>query len=177
MMHAQLSPREKKIFFLSLAVLAVYLVRTLVVVPVQTRSEWLDRQIRNAEQKLLSASRTIHKSRVVQRRYEALLEDYRQTQSDEEVMSGILTEIEATAAGNSLSISDLKPNRPKMINYYKEFSVSLVLEGDFTQVMEFVFKLQKDPYSYFVDEADISKHSPRTSGLRCRFVLSKVLIP
>ncbi|HPB67635.1 MAG TPA: type 4a pilus biogenesis protein PilO [Candidatus Omnitrophota bacterium] len=177
MMHVQLSPREKKILSLSLAVLAVYLVKTLVVAPVQTRSEGLDRQIRNAEQKLLSASRTIRKSQVVQRRYEALLEDYRQTQSDEEVMSGILTEIEATAAGNSLSISDLKPNRPKMINYYKEFSVSLVLEGDFTQVMEFVFKLQKEPYSYFVDEADISKHSPRTSGLRCRFVLSKVLIP
>lgn len=176
MRPVQLSAREKKFFLLSLAVLAVYLIRTLVVAPVQARSEWLDRQIRNTEQKLLSASRTIHKSRIVQSRNEALLEDYRQTQSDEEVMSGILTEIEATAAGNRLSISDLKPNRPKMIDYYKEFSVSLVLEGDFTQVMEFIFKLQKQPYSYFVDEADISKHSPRTSGLRCRFVLTKVLI-
>jgi Tfp pilus assembly protein PilO len=176
-MHFQFSAREKKILIISLGVLTIYLVKTLVVEPVQNRSEWLDRQIRNIEQKLLSASRTIRKSQVVQRRYEALLEDYRQNQSDEGVMSGILTEIEAIAAGNSLSISDLKPNKPKMINYYKEFSVNLVLEGDFIQVMEFIFKLQKEPYSYFVDEADISKHSPRTRALRCRFVLSKVLIP
>ena len=177
MMHFQFSSREKKILGACLAVLTIYVVKTLVVEPVQIRSERLDRQIRNAEQKLLSASRTIHKSDVVQRRYEALLEDYRQNQSDEEVMSGILTEIESTAAGNSLSISDLKPNKPKLINYYKEFSVSLVLEGEFTPVMEFIFKLQKDPYHYFVNEAEISKHSPRTSTLRCRFVLSKVLIP
>jgi len=43
MMHVQLSPREKKILSLSLAVLAVYLVKTLVVAPVQTSSEGLDR--------------------------------------------------------------------------------------------------------------------------------------
>ncbi|HOY09727.1 MAG TPA: type 4a pilus biogenesis protein PilO [Candidatus Omnitrophota bacterium] len=177
MMHFQFSAREKKVLIVSLALLSVYLVKTWVVEPVQTRAEWLDRQIRNTEQKLLTASRTIRKSQVVQRRYKVLLDNYRQNRSNEEVMSGILTEIEAIAAGNSLSISDLKPNKPKIINYYKEFSVSLVLEGDFTQVMEFIFKLQKEPYDYFVDEAEISKHSPRTSGLRCRFVLSKVLIP
>ena len=177
MIHFQFSAREKKILIACLAVLGVYVLKTLIVEPVQTRSEWLDRQIRNTEQKLLSASRTIHKSDAIQRKYEALLEEYRQHQSDEEVMSKILTEIEATAAGNSLSIADLKPNKPKVINYYKEFSVNLVLEGDFTQVMEFIFKLQKGPYHYFVNEADITKQSPRGTTLRCRFVLSKVLIP
>ncbi len=176
-MTTHFSRRERNVFIVCLGVIGVYVLNNFVYTPIKERSEWLDKQIQNSQKEWLSASRTIHKSKAVQQKYRQWLDSYRQKQSDGEVMSSVLTEIESTAASNNLNIADLKPNKPKGLNHYKEFSVSLVLEGDFIKVMEFIFILQKSPYDYFVDEADISRKSQRTNELRCRFRLTKVLIP
>ena len=89
----------------------------------------------------------------------------------------MLSDIEKVNEKIDIRISDKKPQKVKTVDLYNQFSVSLTLEGKLEDVAHFVYDLQNKPYLLRVDELRIDKKSIRTSALRCRLVLSRILIP
>jgi len=171
------SNREKKIFLVALFFVFSYGIYLFGYIPFQGKAQELDADIKKAEKQLRENYRLIRKSSFFNRDFKDILEVFSQKASDEEVMSSILTEIEAVASKIEIDISDKKPQKPRRVNFYNKFTISLSIDGDLSKIMEFVYILQNSPYLFEIDELTLSIKSIRKQDLVCRVILSKSLIP
>ncbi len=146
--------------------------------PLRERNVLLDHSIEAQQRKLDQSLRIIHKAEAVARKYDPYLKRFRQSKSNEQVMSSILAEIEEVAGGLNLRISNLKPNKVKKGEFYNRFSVSLSMESDFLGIMNFLYILQNEPHVFHVEEVHFEKApAMNTTTLRIQIVLGKIFIP
>ena len=134
-------------------------------------------QILTAEKKIQKNLKVIQKAKSYEAKYQSLMENFQQKGSDEQMMSAILSEIESVATDAKIRITDLKPQKVKKMGSYNNFSVSLVLDGQLTPIMDFIYTLQNQPHLFSVEELRLDKKSPNTQDLKGYFVLSRSLIP
>lgn len=177
MIALHFSKREKVIFIIAFMALLVYVIYLLAYVPLQKQAASLKSKIHVAEVQLKKNLKIIRKSEVLEKQYKEILANFRQTVSDEQVMTSVLSEIESVAGKIDLHIADKKPKKPRKIDFYNSFAVSLSLEGELIELMEFIYILQNPPHMFHIDEVSLSRKSTRKTGLRCRLVLSRTLIP
>jgi Tfp pilus assembly protein PilO len=141
------------------------------------KSEILELEIAKNKRRLQKNYRIIRKGKRFQKQYGDTLTRFKQKQSDEEIMSGILSEIESTARTLDMRISDMKPQRVKKQEYYNIFSVNLAINGQLDEILHFLYLLQNPPHLFNIDELRIEKSSPRAKSLHSRMVFSRILIP
>ncbi len=177
MNQKRLSPREIKIFILTLIVLAVYLGFRFLVEPMKENTASLQSQITLNEKRLQKNLNIIRQKEQVGKEYEKYSSLLKQKSSDEQEMTSILSEIESAANILGLRLADMKPKKTKRVDFYNYFSVSLAVDGNLETITHFLYILQNAPYFLNADEVYFEKSSARTSDIRCRLSLSRVLIP
>ncbi|MBZ0167603.1 MAG: type 4a pilus biogenesis protein PilO, partial [Candidatus Omnitrophica bacterium] len=109
--------------------------------------------------------------------YEYYKELFRQEGRSEQVMSGILKEIEEVASNLDIRIASLKPQRDNETQAYNEYSVSLNITTTFENSVNFLYNLQKRPFMFTVDKFDYDKRSRKGKEITIQLILSKTLIP
>jgi len=177
-MVRRLSPREKKIFVACVIMIFAYFGYHALIRPLKERIAVIDGKIESQQRKITAHLRIIKKAEAMEKTYAEIISRYKQDKSNDQVMTAIFTEVEQAAGELGLRISDLKPQRVKKGDNYNRFSVSLTINSEFIEIMEFLHKLQEEPHSFYVDEARFDKSGKRDSTeLKTRLVLSKVLIP
>lgn len=172
-----LSSREKAIFVICVSTIFIFIGYNGIVKPLRAKAEQVADRIKVNEQKLKKQLKTISQQAIVDREYDQYTSHFQQMGSEQQVMSSILVEIDTAARENQLRIADIKPKRVKKVDFFNNFSVSLSMEGQLTDIVKFLYLLQNSPHLYNVDELMIEKNSPRSTVLNCRLVLSRVLIP
>lgn len=146
--------------------------------PFNEKTQILDKQIQGQKRQLNKNLATIQRSEELTRQYKALLSNFKQTRSDEEVMSAILNEIEQVANELQLKITDLKPKLVKPMGGYNQFSVTLTIDSDFKDIINFLYVLQSEPHLFGVIEIRFDKNSQRsTSAVKTTMILDRILIP
>jgi len=170
------SKRERMILFFLIGLLAVYGGYLYGYVPVLARLDNLDRKIRVARRRLAKNRQVIARVKESGQEVEKVLKRYWQRQPDEEVMAGMLSAIEQEARDIGILVADLKPRKGKKLDLYNHFSVSLAVEGDMTDVLQFVYRLQAQPHGFDIDDIRISRKSSRAQALRGQMILSALTI-
>jgi Tfp pilus assembly protein PilO len=171
------STREKRIFILLVAAVIILIFYLAVYLPTGEKMSLLENEIRVAERQLKKDVLVIRKARQLEEQDKALLEEFRQKDTDENVMSSILSEIEAVAGEVGMRIADMKPKKARRIDFYNDFSVSLSIDGKLPDITHFMYVLQSSPHRFFVDEFSLEKRSPTSPELNCRLAISKILVP
>ncbi len=174
---ASLSGRERTLFAATLILGAIFLSYQLIVVPMRQRQETAQEQIGTLQQLLNEKRRIIARSVAKTSNYEYYQNLFRQEGRNEQIMSGILKEIEDVARNFDIRIASLKPQRVNEEPFYNEFSVSLNITTTFENSVNFLYHLQKRPYLFTVDEFYYDKKARRSEEINVRLILSKVLIP
>jgi len=134
-------------------------------------------QIEMAQKKLLRNQRLIREGRTVGQEYRSLLARYKQTKSQEEIMSSMLSDIQAVSGRIDIPITNLKPNKVKKIESANHFSVSMSIEGRLTDILHFVHIMQSPPYDYYLDEINLRREFFKAEKLRCQLVFKQILLP
>jgi len=177
-MIKRLTKREQKIFIVTLVLILGYIGNNLLVKPLKEKILSLDQAIVAEEIRLKKNQRIIGQAKALSEDYNAYLNNFKQSKTNEQVMSSILSEIEEVAGELELRISDLKPKRVKRGEYYNRFSVSLTIDSDFVDIIHFLYILQKQPHLFDVEEVRFDKGSRRRSStMKTQLVLGKMLIP
>lgn len=175
-MSRTLSKREKGI----LAAVIILLIGVLAIkggyLPLKDYQDSLQEQIARAEGQLHRYYRVIQKGKIYEQRYGQWLKQFEKTDSDEKMMSKMIAEIESVAEQLNISLSDMKPQRVRHEDLTDVFSVSLILDGQFVMIMEFLHMLQGAPHLFLVEEMRIEKKSFNSSDLRCYLVLNRLLV-
>lgn len=172
-----LAKREKQFFCLTLITCFIYIIYMAIYIPFQKKSVSFKEEILDMQRELKKNSNIISQSKRLGKRYSVILAEFKQKGTAEQVMAAMLSDIEKVNEKIDIRISDKKPRKVKTADLYNQFSVSLILEGKLEDVIHFVYDLQSKPYLLRVDELRIDRKSRRTSALRCRLVLSRILIP
>ena len=173
-----LTKREKRIFAICVALIIVYGVYNGLIRPSGAMDVSLDQNIALQRRKLNKDTRVIEKAASLEGLYNFYFKRFKQTKTNEQVMSGIVAEVEGVAGRAQLQISNINPQKVRRVELFNRFSVSLTMEGQFTDVMHFLHLLQGEPHLFDVEEARIEKGGGhQTTLVRAQFVLSKIFLP
>ena len=169
--------REKAIFAAMVLICLVFGLYRGVFVPLRERGESIKVKITKTEKALVRQRKAVRMAKVMDSRFEDVLKDFRQNASDEQVMSGILSEVQQVAGDLEMRIADMKPRRVRSTDNFNQFSVSMALDGNLADIMRFIYQLENPPHLFYVEEMSLAKVSPRASELRCQMILSRMMIP
>jgi Tfp pilus assembly protein PilO len=174
----QFSGREKMIFGACVLAIGIFILVKGMMAPFREAVGSLDQKIVLLKGKLRKNDQLLNQAKLLRGAYDTYLERFRQTKSNEQEMSSVLSEIESVASQMSLRISALKPKQVERKEHYNSFSVSLIVESDFKEMMQFLYVVQQSPHFFDVEEFRFDK-SPyqKDPTIKTNFVLSKFLIP
>jgi len=171
------SSRERNIFLVLLVFLALGLFLKFSRPGGQGAGDTQDQEILMAQKKLRENLRLIRQAKAIRGQYQPLLAQYQQQERPEEIMSTLLSEIQGISNRLQVPITDLKPNKVRRVEAFNHFSVSLAVEGDLAEIMQFVYTLQNPPYNFFVDEFQLRREYSKAKRLRSQIVFKKVFLP
>lgn len=176
MMKRSLTSRELGIMTVLGVALVVLFVYQGIYVPYEERRENLQAQIVRAEARLKKNLRILQKSKASAEKGKKLLETFKQEDSDDQVISAMISEMEAAAKGIPIHISDIKPQKVRKDNSINTFSVSLVLDGALSPIVNFIHVLQTAPHLFQIQELRLEKRSFNSTDLKCYLSLNRLLI-
>jgi hypothetical protein len=169
-----LSQRERQIALVLAGVISIALVYRLGVFPLKDRFEQIQIKIMARQREIDRNLRVVQRAKIYEQQYGSLLENFRQKGSDEQVMSGLIRDIESLSP--DIRMTDIKPQKVRKEEFSNHFSVSLTFEGSLASLMDFIYRLQSPAYSFSVDELRLDKKAPNSTELKGSLVLSRVLI-
>lgn len=177
MMRQNLSSRERALFAATLIVGVIFLGYQFFLMPLNRRHEAAEEGILTQQKLLNEKKKIIARAMAKTASYEYYKELFRQEGRSEQVMSGILKEIEEVARDLDIRIASLKPQSGKENQAYNEYSVSLNITTTFENSVQFLYNLQKQPFMFTVDKFDYDKRSRKGTDITVQLILSKTLIP
>jgi len=176
-MIKRLTKREQGIFIACASLIFIYVGFNGIFKPLKETSQMVDRKIEVQQRRLDKDMRIIRKAKALGKEYSVILEQFKQSESDEQVMSKIFLEIERVADELGLKIADLKPKKVRKVDFYNRFSVSLTLESQFQEIVHFIYILQKQPLLFDIDEVRFEQGPRRNRAtINTHLILSKILI-
>lgn len=177
MIFPKLSQREKRLFYLTISLIAILFIYRFVIKPVVVNWKDLNEKISVSSLKLEKSRKILNLKSRIQRDYENYASSVKMAGSEEEEMAKFLTEIESLARFSSVHISGIKPLPIKKVDFYKKYVVELEAEGDIKQVSKFIYDIQNSPQLLKIDKFSLRTKGAGTNLLKCNILVSKILIP
>lgn len=174
---AGLSPREKLIFNLSAAFVFFVILDRLVVSPISSQIETLNRQTREEEAAIKKNLRLLsQKDKIIAQssKFESYLNS---SLSQDEEVTAMLKELEDLANKNSVYLIDLKPGDIKQSGSTKKYMINLTLEAQMDQLAVFMYGVESSDRLFTIEKYQIEPKSRESSVARCTMVVSRVAPP
>jgi hypothetical protein len=176
-MTPYLTKREQRILFTCIIMVLIYGAYYWILRPLHDYRLELGTKIDSMQKKIYKNLRMIRKSEMMKDKHGKYLADFKQTVSDEQVMSTLIAEIENIAGRLSLGITDLKPQKVKHAGPLNYFSVSLGFNSDSKTLIQFLHTLQDQAHLFYVKEVKVDKAIMKKENiLQAHLILSKIFI-
>jgi len=177
MLPKHFSAREKIILSVCVAIILLYLGINFVFEPLKARLNDLNSQIALRELKLKKSNKVLDNQTGVEANYKKYADLIKQKANDEQEMSALLSEIESITKEIKISISDMKPSRVRVVDFYKKFSVELEAEGLLEDLTKFIHTLQSQPHFLKIERLRLERRSMRTNTLKGSILISRIRVP
>lgn len=176
-MSTGFSQREKVIIIVCLITVAVYLGYTFYYLPLEDKQIRLHSEVVSLERELKRNMELLKQGESLGQQDNPVLKEFRQRGPEEEVMAEILSQIEGVAGRFTFQINQLKPKRVRQAEVYNHFAVSLTINGELQEILQFLYILQREPFYFNVDEALFDKRLPNSPVVQTQLILGKSLLP
>lgn len=172
-----LSKRERNGFYLAVIVITGVLAYILVIEPVWTKWQDLNKEVSNKEIQLLKNLKILAQRDIIAQLYDKYAEDIKMKGSVEEETAVILREIENIARTSNTHITDIKPLRVQDMEFYKEYYVELESEGSISDLAKFIYDLQNSKQILKVKYLRLNPRDETAEVLKGYMIVTKILIP
>ncbi len=171
------SHRERMIFIMCLAAISIYIGYLLFYVPLKERQDDTLNAIKDTKRQMRKDLKFVQEAKSQRTEYDRYKNQFKQTTTDEGVMSALLSDVDHISQQFKVRISEMKPQKVRKFDFYNTFAVSLTMEGSLKEVIHFLHTLQGDPYFLDIEEIRFDKHFQRTADIQCQLIVHKVLFP
>ena len=176
-MLTKMSPREKKIAVLTGVLLMVMVGFHGVWMPVTDKLDELNDQIFALQLKMRKAKTLIRQREDVKEEAKKFPNlEKMEAGSDEEEIANLLALIEQTARKTKVSLSDVKPEQVQSDKVSKRYRVELNAESGITELIRFVFEIERSQELLKVEAVDSTPKEEESSILRSSIVVTRVVV-
>ena len=176
MFLSRLSKRERYIAYIATIVIVLFLFNRVMLRPIVNKLNDLNQEIVIQEKKLEKSLNILLHEDLIDTNYKKYVQNLKQTQSDEEEIAGLLSEIEKIAKKSGVFLSDIKPLPVKKIDYYKEYFIELETESDISSLIDFTYQLEKSPRLLRVEKFHLVPKKEKASLLKAQMSISEILL-
>jgi Tfp pilus assembly protein PilO len=176
MMKFHFSKREQIIFLVTISFLVGYVFYMVIYQPFWEEIAGLRRNIAAAQQDLSKQKVLFRELASRSRIQDPILEGYRQKESDGSVRSKMMAALQEISSQQKVRIADMKPSVVRGEKSYKEFPVSMTLEGEFVDIMRFLYEAESGKYGFHIQEFRFARSYSAKTDLQCQVVLSRIFL-
>jgi len=172
----KLNQRETVILFITLSLVLIFGVYQFVLKPVQEGSMNIDDRLLLDHIQLVKANQLLAKKVVIDARYMNLVDSIGVVDSEEAQMPGIVAKIEGAAREANVHIANIQPQKSTDQGDVTFLSVELEIDGQWLDIVHFLYLIQQPPNFYFINELNLEKYSGAINSLRGRVVISRMFL-
>jgi Tfp pilus assembly protein PilO len=172
----KLKPREKLILYITLGLLGVFIIYHFALKPMQEGSVDINDQLRVDQARLMKARQMVAQKALVESRYQNLEDLIGGVDSEDAQMPTIVSKIETAARESNIHIANIQPQKSITQKEASFLAVELEIDGQWLDIVQFLYLLQKQPNFYFINELNLEKYSDTSSSLRGRIVISRMYL-
>lgn len=172
----RLSRKEKIGLSLALAFITVAVLDRLIVSPIRSRVRQINQNIQISEKQLAHDLRNVRQKDQIEKQFEKFVGYVERSGSDEEEVAKILGEIESLARQSGIYLVDMKPQAPKDIDFYKEYTIEIEVEGEMIPLTKFLHQLNTSPQLLRIKKLRLTSKEEGQAGLKASMVITKVLV-
>ncbi|MBF0503693.1 MAG: type 4a pilus biogenesis protein PilO [Candidatus Omnitrophica bacterium] len=170
----KLSTRETVILFITLGLVLAFIIFQWVIKPMQGSAIDIDDQFRLNHAHLVKARKMVAIKQEVEARYQNLVDVIGTAASEASQMTAMVSKIESTARDANVHIANIQPQKAVTQKEVTFFPVELQIDGQWLDIVRFLYMLQQKPNLYFIDELNVEKYSDAVNTLRGRIVVSSI---
>jgi len=176
MFLSRLSKRERYLLYITVVVLVSILFGKAGVSPIMQRLSKLNREIFVQEKKLEKSLRVLAREELIRSEYKKYIQFVRQSRSDEEQTSELLSEIEKLADKTSISLSNIKPGKIEKVGRYRKYVVRIEAESEIGHLASFIYQLEESPELLRIRNFHLTPRKKASSILKARMTITELLI-
>lgn len=172
-----LSKREKTILYTTCIFLSLVALDRLVVYPVYSKISALNKQIKEGQEGIIRSMRMLSQKEKIELETKKYASYLNSPESEEEVITSFLKEVESLANRSSLNIIDMKPGGVTLSkDKTKKFQLILNCEGQMEQLIEFMYNIENMNSFLNIERYQVSPKSKDTGIVQCAITISKVIL-
>ncbi|MFA5316065.1 MAG: type 4a pilus biogenesis protein PilO [Dehalococcoidales bacterium] len=171
-----LTKRERLLFVVTVAAVAVWLGQRFLVKPVLDAKAGLDSKIESSTVKLEKGRRLIGREAIIKDNYNRMASMAKFSGSEEEETAKFLTEVESTAGSSGIRVNEIKPLPAQKKDLYVKFQCELEVEGEMAQIAGFMKNVRSSKSILAIEKFTLTSKQSGSNLLRCRLVVSKISI-
>jgi len=173
----KLNSRETLILIITLGLIVIFITYQFVIKPMHEGSMDIEDHLLLDHDQLIKARQLVAQKSLIEARYQKLVDLIGMAGSEDVQMPMIVSKIEAAARESNIHIANIQPQRSKTQKEAGFLPVELEMDGQWLDIVQFLYLLQQRPNFYFINEINLEKYSDATNTLRGRMVISRALIP
>ncbi len=175
-LYAKLKPGEKRIFWVTAALLSFVFVDRVIVLPVTTMLTNLNTNLHEQETAIKKSMNVLlHKEAIVaeNREYAAYSVE---AKNPEEEMVGLLKEVESLAERSGVNLNFVKPSTVKDEKGVKKYYCTLEFESPMEQVATFFHSVESSTKLLKIEKYQVQPKGKESSTARCAVTIYKTVL-
>jgi Tfp pilus assembly protein PilO len=172
----KLNRRETIILVITLGLIVFFTAYQFVFKPVHKGSTDINDQLRLDRGELVKVNQLLGQKDLIEARYKNLVAIIGAQDSEEAQMPAIISKIETAAREGNVHIANIQPQKSVTQKEVKFLTVELEIDGQWLDIVHFLYLLQEKPNLYFINELNLEKYSGAVSSLRGRIVISRMCL-
>ncbi len=173
---SKLPPKERLGLFVALTILLLAFVDRLIINPIINRIQQIDREITVEEKQFSQDLRYLKQKEAVTEEYNKYSQYVKKVGTDEEEQTKILSEIEELARKSNISISNMKPQSPKEVSFYKKYEIELEVEGEMESLVNFLYEVNSSSQLLRAEKVRFGLKEKESSTVKASIVVTKVVV-
>lgn len=171
-----LSKRKRYIVYIFIIVILVVFFSNVIIRPVISRLDKLNKEIFIQEKKLARSARILSQGGFIADEYKKFTYGLKQDGSDEEEVAKLLSEIEKLAKKTSVFLANIKPRLTEKKEHYRKYVITVEVESEITNLIDFFYQLEASPRLLRVEEFYLTPRKEGSNILKARITINEVLI-
>lgn len=173
-LFSRLTKREKLLAALTISVVMALALFIFIVDPAYKKWLELGGDVKSANARLLKNLKLLANKNNLEKEYDKYKQYIQKGAAEEEEVSSILKEIEATAAASSVNITSIKPKGTKSFKEYKKFTVEVAGEAKLSGFLKFIYDLEGSKKLLKVERLVLTLKNAQSDTLRGTLIIRKI---
>lgn len=172
----KLSIREIRILIVTVALAVIFIAYQAIFKPISEGNAGTNDRLNADMRQLVKARKLISQKALVEARWRNLVDLIGTGDSEGAQMTTIISNIESAAHDSNVHIANISPQKSVAQKDAEFQTVELEIDGEWLDIVQFLYKIQQRPNFYFINELNLEKYSDSASALRGRIVVSRMCL-